>query len=185
MSVSAIESLNAFTTADLPEVVKRCNAKGLPTGQMFKKDKPREYAIICQMVKERIPVISIARIMGVSRQLAEAIRQTEMMTMPLADIKEAISHRWMNAFSVSMDIIEEIAEDPERRAAVSLKDAAVVAGIATEKHALMNGDVTARVEHVEAVSEHNDLGDFLATMKRANPVIDVTEPKKKLTSGKK
>lgn len=172
MSDSLIETDQQLrlTSADMPnEMFAPTESNGEYTAERLFRHRRHEYDLIVRMLGEGMSNISISRIMQCAEKTVAAVRGRELALLPAPDVKTALSKRWLGTLAISQDIMEEIAADPKRRAKVSLKDAAIVGSIATQNHQLLVGDATQRVEYVERTSEHNDLNDFLASLRSAKP----------------
>lgn len=165
------KQLPLLSTADMPAVLfVETEKEGDYTAERLFKHQRERYDLICRMLSEGMSNISISRIMLCAEKTVAAVRTREMSLLPMPDVKTAMSKRWAGTLHIALDIMDEIAADPARRADVTFKDAAIAASIATQNHQLLTGDATSRVEYVEpGTSEHNDLNAYLASLRSAKP----------------
>lgn len=165
-----------LTTADMPnEVFAPTEANGEYTAERLFRNRRHEYDLIVRMLSEGMSGITISRVMQVAEKTVAAVRERETSFATTADQKAAHGQRWRNINALYGDILVERASDPAELKKLTTKDAAIVASIATQNWQLLAGEATARVEHVEHDSEHNDFNKFLEQF-RANPqsVLEVT-----------
>jgi len=161
-SLMAEDTQLRLTTADVPlERFAGLEAVGDYTAERLFRHRRADYDLIVRMLGEGMSVLSISRIMQCAEKTAAAVRDREIAHLPAPDVKVAMGQRWSQTFHIAQDIMQEIADNPTRRADVTFKDAAIAASIATQNHQLLAGDATARVEHVDGTSEHNALEEYL------------------------
>lgn len=139
---------------DSDEVLRASEqARGIHTAERFFALEPEKATKVAEFVRDgAMSGAEIARVCHCSRNTVAAVRR-KMYAAGVVSVEQLNKGRaaaWADVEAQSKDRILEIFADPEQRAKVSAKDAAIIAGISAEKLALTTGQATARVEIVGA-----------------------------------
>lgn len=162
MAESLIQSAKAAADASptlsfFSEIEESANKQlaeaGEFTGERLFRDRPKVYAAVVRMAAEGQSISATARALGVSRNTVCAVRDREGISIE-QDKKELLKDlRRAQRLGVEK-VIELIPE------VTSAKDAAIVSAVMIDKHELLSGGATSRVERVEvrpdAVREYLD-----------------------------
>lgn len=156
-----------LTTVDDPaHIFADAEAAGEYTGERLFHHRREIYDIIVRMLREGLSCITIARLVKCAEKTVAGVRDRELAHLAPSDYKAALGQRWGQAAHVAIDIIQEIAQDPERRKKVSMRDAAITASISTQNHQLLGGEPTVRVDIAPGgESGHDELNNFLAAIR--------------------
>jgi hypothetical protein len=137
---AAAPALSFFS--EVEEAEKRLAQAGEFTGERLFRDRPGIYAAVVRMAAEGLSISATARALGVSRNTVCAVRDREGISIE-QEKKEVIKLLQKGMRLGAERTIELL---PETKSA---RDAALVTAIMTDKHQLLSGEATARVERVE------------------------------------
>jgi hypothetical protein len=137
---AAAPALSFFS--EVEEAEKRLAEAGEFTGERLFRDRPGIYAAVVRMAAEGLSISATARALGVSRNTVCAVRDREGISIE-QEKKEVIKLLQKGMRLGAERTIELL---PETKSA---RDAALVTAIMTDKHQLLMGEATARVERVE------------------------------------
>jgi hypothetical protein len=137
---AAAPALSFFS--EIEEGEKRLAEAGEFTGERLFRDRPGVYAAAVRMAAEGLSISATARALGVSRNTVCAVRDREGISIE-QEKKEVIKLLQKGMRLGAERTIELL---PETKSA---RDAALVTAIMTDKHQLLSGEATARVERVE------------------------------------
>lgn len=132
---------------------KQLAADGEFTGERLFRDRPKVYAAVVRMAAEGQSISATARALSVSRNTVCAVREREGITIE-QDKKELLKDL-RRAQRLGVEKVIELIPS-----VTSAKDAAIVSAVMIDKHELLSGGATSRVERVEvrpdAVREYLD-----------------------------
>lgn len=112
------------------------------TGERLFRDRPKVYAAVVRMAAEGQSISATARALGVSRNTVCAVREREGITIE-QDKKELLKDL-RRAQRLGVEKVIELIPS-----VTSAKDAAIVSAVMIDKHELLSGGATSRVERVE------------------------------------
>jgi hypothetical protein len=128
--------------SEVEEAEKRLADAGEFTGERLFRDRPGIYSAIVRMAAEGLSISASARALGVSRNTVCAVRDREGIS--IEQEKKEVLKLLQKGMRLGAERTIELL--PETKSA---KDAALVTAIMTDKHQLLSGEATARVERVE------------------------------------
>jgi len=137
---AAAPALSFF--AEVEEGEKRLAEAGEFTGERLFRDRPGIYAAVVRMAAEGLSISATARALGVSRNTVCAVRDREGIS--IEQEKKEVLKLLQKGMRLGAERTIELL--PETKSA---RDAALVTAIMTDKHQLLSGEATARVERVE------------------------------------
>jgi hypothetical protein len=118
-------------------------AVGEFTGERLFRDRPEIYQAIVRMTAEGLSISATARALRVSRNTVCAVRERE--AVPIEQEKKEVLNLLRKGMRLGAERTLELL--PETKSA---KDAALVTAIMADKHQLLSGEATSRIERVEA-----------------------------------
>jgi len=118
-------------------------AAGEFTGERLFRDRPEIYQAIVRMTAEGLSISAAARALRVSRNTVCAVRERE--AVPIEQEKKEVLNLLRKGMRLGAERTLELL--PETKSA---KDAALVTAIMADKHQLLSGEATSRIERVEA-----------------------------------
>lgn len=144
--------------------------KGEFTGERLFQQRPDTYKAIVVLLGQKLGVIRIGKLLGVSPNTVMAVRDREGATVDI--VKEhlaRVAHAGATLASEGMlEALNNILQHPDCLAVKDLKDLAVVYGILVQNAQLLSGQPTARLE-VSTKPEHDDWNAYVASLKSAHP----------------
>lgn len=143
--------------------IDKLETRGEHTGCMLKERDPQRYALICDLYKEGIGQLRLADLLNVSIHTVRAVLESEKLVGTVTDDNEEDKRRMRQVRRLMLEGIEEDAVDPERRKKIAARDKAVIVGIVTQNHELLDGNATQRVEVV--TTEKPAVEDFVEWLK--------------------
>jgi hypothetical protein len=117
-------------------------AAGEFTGERLFRDRLEIYQAIVRMTAEGLSISATARALRVSRNTVCAVRERE--AVPIEQEKKEVLNLLRKGMRLGAERTLELL--PETKSA---KDAALVTAIMADKHQLLSGEATSRVERVE------------------------------------
>jgi hypothetical protein len=117
-------------------------AAGEFTGERLFRDRPEIYQAIVRMTAEGLSISAAARALRVSRNTVCAVRERE--AVPIEQEKKEVLNLLRKGMRLGAERTLELLPDTK-----SAKDAALVTAIMADKHQLLSGEATSRVERVE------------------------------------
>ncbi len=146
------------------ETVEQIDVKRRPiyTGARFFAKNPKAYRAIIKL-SAAYPPCEIADLLEVSEHTVNAVQVREAASV--AERKEDLATRCLRGARLSVEEIIHRLSDPEERKRIPANVLGPWAGILAEKHELLTGGATARVEHTTTDSDANAWAKFSATLK--------------------
>lgn len=138
---AAAPALSFFS--EVEEAEKRLAQAGEFTGERLHRDRPEIYQAIVRMTAEGLSISATARALRVSRNTVCAVRERE--AVPIEQEKKEVLNLLRKGMRLGAERTLELL--PETKSA---KDAALVTAIMADKHQLLSGEATSRIERVEA-----------------------------------
>jgi plasmid maintenance system antidote protein VapI len=136
----------SFFSEEEREATERLAAAGEFTGERLFRDRPGIYSAIVRMAAEGLSISAAARALGVSRNTVVAVREREGIS--IEQDKRELMKLLGTARRLSVEKVIELIPDLK-----SAKDAAITAAVMVDKHALLAGEATSRVERVEVKAD--------------------------------
>ena len=137
--------------------------RGRFTGTRLFLSNPKLYSAIVKLLARGETYRTIADICEVSTQTVTGVARRE--SIPVETLRERLGKLGLDVARLSLEAMMELLTDPGNAGKFSLKDLAIVHGIATSNSQLLLGGATARVETREVVEPgHND---YLLALKEA------------------
>lgn len=136
------------------------------TAERIFSQNNRLYMAIVNLLARGLPYREISEICGVSVNSVCAICLRE--GTPIETLRERIGRLGLDVALLTMESIRDMLADPAWRAEASMKDLAIVHGIATTNAQLLLGGATQHIVTSDATPGHDD---YLRFVKR---VIDVS-----------
>lgn len=122
----------------------------------------RLYHAIASLLARGLPYREISEICGVSVNSVCAISLRE--GTPIETLRERIGRIGLDVAFLTMEAIRDLLADPEWRRVASIKDLAIVHGIATTNAQLLLGGATQRIESNDGTPGHDDYLRFVKTV---------------------
>lgn len=119
-------------------------AHGRFTAERIFAQNPKLYRAIVALLARGLPYREVSEICGVSVNTVCAVCHRE--GTPVETLRERIGRLGMDVAALTMEAIRELLADPEWRQAASLRDLAIVHGIAFQNAQLALGGATSRME---------------------------------------
>lgn len=129
------------------------------TGERLFRDRPEIYQAIIRMTAEGLSISATARALRVSRNTVCAVRERE--AVPIEQEKKEVLNLLRKGMRLGAERTLELLPYTK-----SAKDAALVTAIMADKHQLLSGEATSRVERIEA--RPDQVRQYLANL----PVIE-------------
>jgi len=153
-----------LTSAEMPaDFFASDEKRGEFTGERLFRYQPETYRLIVSLLAERLGVLRVARIAGVSPHTVQAVRDREQV--PIAIEKQTLSALAFRGARLAMEAVADDLADPAVRAEIPTRDLALIAAISTDKGLLLAGEATARVEVEVTPSEHLDFNAYIASLR--------------------
>jgi hypothetical protein len=171
------QQLKLFSSAEMPaELFAEDEAKGTFTGERLFKQDPEKYHMIVSGLAEGMGIRQLARAFHVSPGTIQAVRDREQFS--IGTEKERIATNLRNFSRVASErLIEEVDNIP-------LQSLPVAIGISVEKFQLLEGQATARTEHIHRLPGMEDFNRTLELLPTAVEVVSETGPGEEKTSQK-
>jgi hypothetical protein len=139
------------------------------TAERYHKHHPEEYRIMASLLfGDLLPIATVARMLGRSRNLVDAVYAREAQGKSVEHIKQQASREYRHIGKLGREALREyLLNLPEARKLDAnqlgsmIQRISVAIGIADEKAELLSGGATARVEHVSGDAGHEGLMDYL------------------------
>lgn len=139
-------------------------SQGICSGVQLKGSDPDRYMTVCALLADgSLSQREISRLTGTSRNLVAGINRQAVEIEPL---KQRLAGRARNLAQLCLERAEEIVQDGKSK--VTLRDLAILAGVAIDKSQLLAGDATQRIETVEASSGADDFADQVERLQSAD-----------------
>lgn len=156
------------------------------TGERLFQQRPDTYKSVVVLLGQRVGVIRIGRLLGVSPGTVMAVRDREGATIGIVqDHLARVSHA--GATVASEGLLEQLSDILSRGTKLemkALKDLAVIYGILNQNAQLLAGMPTARVEVTDgARPEHDDFNAYLASLRNAAPDTHLSGEKSGVKEG--
>lgn len=137
------------------------------SGDLLKARKPELYRAAVQLLGRGYGIRDTAVILGVSARSVMAIRDREPAA--IATVKESTARRYLDVSQLAAEIARErLLECPDT---VSFKDLMIGGAVATDKHLVLSGEATQRVEHVVRPAS-DDFDRMLADARRRGQYLE-------------
>ena len=144
--------------------------QGIYSGDRLKAANPDHYEVICSYLAQNMPVLTIHKLTGYSRNLIYGIRRVQ--TVDIEHIKERIGSDLLDLTDMTIEALREkmnqLIDDPEQLKKLSPEKLSLSLCQQVDKYMMMKGQVTQRiqVERVD-VGEYDRLLDDLSDADRA------------------
>lgn len=171
-----------------PAAYADAESRGRFTGERLFLSNPKLYQAIARLLARGETYREIADICQVSTQTVTGVAYRERV--PVETLRERIARVGLDVSRLSLEAMLEILSDPIARAKISIKDLAVVHGIATSNAQLLNGGATSRVDVVPITAPgHDDYLRMLAAtqeeaQRRGEPINVTPAPETGFGAGK-
>lgn len=126
---------------------ERAEAVGRFTGDRIFSRNPKLYRAISALLARGLPYREISEICSVSVNTVCAVSHRE--GIPIETIRERIGRLGLDVAALTMESIRDLLADPEWKKTASLKDLAIVHGIAFTNAQLALGGATARLDFTD------------------------------------
>jgi hypothetical protein len=157
-----------FSEKDLPKNDKT-KARYHCTGQRLFEGDPERYKRVVRLLAE--PGVSIRMIVQECQVSDHTIRSVAARErIPIATQKEAILADLGHVQRLCVDRMIELV--PE----AALKDVTLCFGVTTDKHQLLSGEATMRVEQTERVDIFTSFPDFVKQLEARGPIAGENNP---------
>lgn len=157
-----------------PSFFAELEAKGEFTGERLFQQRPDTYKAVVVLLGQRLGVIRIGGLLGVSPNTVMAVRDREGATIDL--VKEHMANIANQGATLASEAIlialNQRAKDAHLLGIKDLKELAVVYGILVQNGQLLAGQPTARVElsAAQKPSEHDDFNRYISGL----PTVQTT-----------
>lgn len=149
------------------------------SGDLIKARNPQLYSAVVQLLGRGYGIRDTAAILSMSARSVMAIRDREPQS--IATVKESTAKRYMDVATLAAEVARDrLLQDPDK---IAFKDLMIGAGVATDKHLVLSGEATQRVEHVVRNTEE-DFTRMLEDARQRGQVIegevvdtDITPPR--------
>lgn len=150
-------------------------SRGEFTGERLYRERPDTYKAVVVLLGQKMGVIRIGQLLGVSPNTVMAVRDREGAAVDI--VKEHLARVAMQGATIASEGLTErlqeiLANEFTRRGLdmKALKDLAVIYGILNQNGQLLAGQPTSRTEVVELRPEHDDWNQYIASLGSANPL---------------
>lgn len=127
-------------------------AVGTYTGERLFTQRPETYRAAVSLLAEGVGILRIAKLLKVSPSTVIAVRDREPGAIEIE--KARLAKACLRGAQLCVEGIVEDLSDDERRKKIPTSQKAITAGILTEKHQLLTGQATGRLERVDAQPGH-------------------------------
>ena len=140
-------------------------SRGICSGVQLRGSDPDRYMSVCALLADgSMSQRQISRLTGTSRNLVSAINRQAAEIEPL---KQRIASRARNLAVLCLERAEEMIHGGDK---VTLRDLAILAGVAVDKSQLLSGEATARIETIEAASSADEFARQFSRLQQADVV---------------
>ena len=160
LSLLSVDVVNTMT-----EDSKRAGEykQGVYSGAQLKHSSPAMYQLICELLADgSLSQRQISERTGHSRNLISAISRQAADIEPL---KQRIASRARNLAVLCLERAEEMIQGGDK---VTLRDLAILAGVAVDKSQLLSGEATSRIETIEAASSADEFARQFDRLQQAD-----------------
>ena len=138
-------------------------SRGICSGVQLKGSDPDRYMTVCALLADgSMSQRQISRLTGTSRNLVSAINRQAVEIEPL---KQQMAARARNLGQLCLERAEEIVQSGAK---VTLRDLAILAGVAIDKSQLLSGEATQRVETIDSASGADDFEEQFRQLQQAD-----------------
>lgn len=114
------------------------------SGDILRARQPQLYQAAIELLARGYGIRDTAQILKMSPRSIMAIRDREPEA--IATIKHRVSKIWLDVAQLAAEVTrDKLLDDPD---SISFKDAAIGGAVAVDKHLVMSGEATQRIEHV-------------------------------------
>lgn len=160
LSLLSADQITELSESDKLAVEYR---QGVYSGDQLRKSRPDMYALICELLADgSMSQRQISNVTGHSRNLISAISRQSADIEPL---KEKIAGRARNLAQICLERAEEIVTEGGK---VTLRDLAILAGVAIDKSQLLSGEATQRIESIDSTSGADDFEEQFKALRQAD-----------------
>jgi hypothetical protein len=135
--------------------------KAVYTAARLFAHRPETYKQCVSMLAEGIGILRIASILRMTAHTILAVREREAASITIE--KERLARACLHGAQMCVEGIIEDMDNPERRDKTGMHQKAITMGILTEKHQLLTGGATSRMETVKSEPGHADFLHALAS----------------------
>jgi hypothetical protein len=137
------------------------------SGEILKARQPQLYQAAIELLARGYGIRDTAKILKMSPRSIMAIRDREPES--IATIKQRVSKIWLDVAQMAAEVSrDKLLDDPD---SISFKDATIGGAVATDKHLVMSGEATQRIEHVVR-SGDDDFSRMLEDARRRGQLIE-------------
>ncbi|MFA5430087.1 MAG: hypothetical protein WC329_02890 [Candidatus Omnitrophota bacterium] len=162
---AADQQLKLFSSDQMPDALfaaeESAEQREYTGARLFAAD-PERYRSIVALSAEGLGVLRIARILHVGPNTVLAVRAREPEVVDIE--KRRIAGLSREGAKMCVEGIIELLCDPVQKKKMTIKDLGIVFGILAEKHELLSGSPTARIQSVSAAPAE-DLMEYLSRVK--------------------
>jgi len=114
------------------------------SGDILKSRQPQLYQAAMELLARGYGIRDTAQILKMSPRSIMAIRDREPEA--IATIKHRVSRRFLDVATLAAEVARDrLTDDPD---SISFKDLMIGGAVATDKHLILSGEATQRIEHV-------------------------------------
>jgi transcriptional regulator with XRE-family HTH domain len=138
--------------------------QGIYSGKHLRRSDPAKYELVCGLLADgSLSQRQISRLTGCSRNLVSAISRNANDIEPH---KQRLAARARNLAQLCLERSEEIIQSGCK---LSLRDLAIMAGVAIDKSQLLSGEATQIVGNLQPSGPtHEEFADYLSGLRQAD-----------------
>lgn len=137
------------------------------SGEILRAREPRLYQACVELLARGFSIRATAEILHMSQRSVMAVRDNEPAA--IAARKEIAARRFLDVAALSADIARDrLIDSPD---SISFKDLLIGGAVATDKHLVLSGEATQRIEHVVRPAG-DDFARMLDDARRRGEVIE-------------
>ena len=143
-------------------------SRGEYTAEILYERHRDKYLAAVSFLSEGIGILRIAALLHISPSSVIAVREREGHAVEIE--KGRLSRLARGAARLCVEAIVDIFRDPLRVMLIPPRDLGILHGILVDKAELLSGGATSRVEHTESVPGHQELLEYLSTLRGRQPM---------------
>ncbi len=137
------------------------------SASLLKVRKPEVYNAAVELLGRDFSIEETSQILKLNPRSVAAI--LDRNPQAIAEVKQRVSRRFLDVATLSAEVARNrLLDDPD---SISFKDLMIGGAVATDKHLILAGEATQRIEHVVR-SGDDDFGRMLEDAKRRGKVIE-------------
>lgn len=167
MIAQAEQQPDLISTAQMPDCFfadgEGRESHGEFTGERLFAREPEKYRLVVSMLAERIGLIRIGRVLGLSPNTVRAVQEREGVAVDI-EKKGLGAKAWQAAHLAIEGVIEDLS-DPRTRHRIETRDMALIGAMMADKALLLNGEANVRLEVRISSPDHDDFNNYIERLR--------------------